>query len=150
MPLKAVISAWLGIFDHFFDFLGASRMRHLPDFFRKHHILTPGPTLCSLATMGAELKPTLQLLRVTKVFIEAKGYKATGADIMKATKLPSGTVYPMLSRMETAGWVRAEWEDVDPSEAGRPRRRFYFLTGAGQRAANTAFIQSGVFAAWSM
>lgn len=91
-----------------------------------------------------ELKPTYQLMRVTKVFMDAKSYRATGADIMKATKLPSGTVYPMLERMLNAGWVRAEWEDVDPSAVGRPRRRFYFLTGVGQTAATRAIDAVGL------
>ena len=43
--------------------------------------------------------------------------------------LPTGTVYPALHRLETAGLVRSRWSVV----AGR-RRREYRLTAAGRRA----------------
>jgi PadR family transcriptional regulator, regulatory protein PadR len=43
--------------------------------------------------------------------------------------LPSGTVYPALHRLETAGLVAGSWSDVD----GR-RRRTYRLTKAGSTA----------------
>ena len=88
--------------------------------------------------MGNENEPrmTVASLKVLKAFLDAKRYRAAGADLIKATGLPSGTIYPALSRFEDAGWLRGEWEDVDPSEAGRPRRRFYQLTGAGQRVAH--------------
>jgi PadR family transcriptional regulator, regulatory protein PadR len=49
--------------------------------------------------------------------------------------LGSGTLYPLLQRLENAGWLKSEWEEVDPSEAGRPRRRLYKLTGHGQTRA---------------
>ena len=45
-----------------------------------------------------------------------------------------GTLYKALSRMTTAGLLAAEWEDHALAEAeGRPRRRLYRVTGAGQR-----------------
>lgn len=44
--------------------------------------------------------------------------------------LPEGTVYPALRRLERDGLVRARWVDVD----GAPRRRYYALTTAGERA----------------
>ncbi len=44
----------------------------------------------------------------------------------------------MLIRMESAGWLRSEWEEIDPREIGRPRRRFYKLTAVGQNQANRA------------
>ncbi len=55
-----------------------------------------------------------------------------GFDIMDATGLPSGTVYPALRRLEGAGLLRSRWEAArDAQRAGRPRRRMYELTGAG-------------------
>jgi PadR family transcriptional regulator PadR len=47
----------------------------------------------------------------------------------------------MLIRMETSGWLTSKWEEIDPSEVGRPRRRFYELTATGQNAANRAFAE---------
>lgn len=56
-----------------------------------------------------------------------------GFDIMDATGLPSGTVYPALRRLERRGLVQGRWEEgVDPSVEGRPRRRFYALTAEGR------------------
>ena len=59
-----------------------------------------------------------------------------GLDIMDATGLPSGTVYPTLARMEARGYVESEWEDeAGAFAAGRPRRRYYRLADAGLAAA---------------
>jgi PadR family transcriptional regulator PadR len=43
--------------------------------------------------------------------------------------LPTGTVYPVLHRLERAGLIAGGWSTA----AGRPRR-IYKLTAAGQRA----------------
>jgi DNA-binding PadR family transcriptional regulator len=61
----------------------------------------------------------------------ARGYHY-GFDIMDATNLPSGTVYPILRRLEREGMVNSEWEaeGVAQSEQ-RPPRRYYALTGEG-------------------
>jgi len=62
-----------------------------------------------------------------------------GFDIMDASGLKSGTVYPILRRLEDAGMVRARWEPVtDARDAGRPPRRYYQLTGVGAKALATA------------
>lgn len=52
-----------------------------------------------------------------------------GLRIMQLTKLQSGTVYPILTRLETCGWIEGHWEDEQPD--GRPRRRFWKLTTWG-------------------
>ena len=58
-----------------------------------------------------------------------------GLDIVTRTGLPSGTVYPSLGRLRKSGLVRASWEDQRVAEReGRPRRRYYELTGEGARA----------------
>jgi PadR family transcriptional regulator, regulatory protein PadR len=55
-----------------------------------------------------------------------------GWDIMDATDLPSGTVYPILRRIEQDGLVRARWErDGVARREQRPPRRYYELTPAG-------------------
>lgn len=56
-----------------------------------------------------------------------------GFDIMEATGLPSGTVYPALRRLEGAGCLRSEWEGDEAAEArGRPSRCYYTLTASGR------------------
>jgi PadR family transcriptional regulator PadR len=55
-----------------------------------------------------------------------------GWDIMDATDLPSGTVYPILRRFEEQGLVRAKWEREGAARREqRPPRRYYELTAAG-------------------
>jgi DNA-binding PadR family transcriptional regulator len=55
-----------------------------------------------------------------------------GLDLMRAAGQSSGTLYPILARLLVAGWVRADWEDVDPAVSGRPARRYYLLTAEGE------------------
>jgi DNA-binding PadR family transcriptional regulator len=58
-----------------------------------------------------------------------------GFDIIDQTGLPSGTVYPALSRLERDGLVRSAWEDEQHAHAeGRPARRYYKLTAPGVKA----------------
>ena len=58
-----------------------------------------------------------------------------GFDIIDTTGLPSGTVYPALSRLERDGYVKSAWEDdVAAHEHGRPARRYYRMTAPGTRA----------------
>lgn len=57
-----------------------------------------------------------------------------GLDIVAATGLPSGTVYPTLGRLKNGRLVQSKWEDQRVAEReGRPRRRYYALTRDGAR-----------------
>ena len=56
-----------------------------------------------------------------------------GLRIIKATGRTPGTVYPILDRLEHAGWVTSRWDDDDTRPG--PRRRFYCLTTEGARRA---------------
>lgn len=81
--------------------------------------------------------PTLKVLRE---FLSSPDNPLSGADIARTSGLASGTLYPILLRLETAKWLTSRWEDVEPSEAKRPRRRLYQLTGLGMRSATSAFM----------
>ena len=62
-----------------------------------------------------------------------------GFDIMAATGLTSGTVYPALDRLEQLGFLRSHWEDeADAHAEGRPARRYFRLTAPGARALEAA------------
>ncbi len=61
-----------------------------------------------------------------------------GFEMMRMTGLPSGTVYPLLRRLEHAALVSSGWEDVDPVVEGRPQRRIYVATAEGKKALATA------------
>ncbi|AYF98446.1 PadR family transcriptional regulator [Protaetiibacter intestinalis] len=72
---------------------------------------------------------------VLAVLLEA-GEPSWGLRIVRATERPAGSVYPILERLERAGWISSAWED-DPERSG-PRRRLYELTPDGIPAAQAA------------
>jgi PadR family transcriptional regulator, regulatory protein PadR len=84
---------------------------------------------------------TQPALKVLRFLLDRPRQPRSGAEIAKATGTLSGTLYPMLIRLENAGWLVSEWEEIEPSEAGRPRRRFYKLTPHGQNQANHALAE---------
>lgn len=58
-----------------------------------------------------------------------------GFELMETTGLPSGTVYPILRRLEKAKLIQAEWEpDAVAAREQRPARRYYRTTAAGEEA----------------
>jgi PadR family transcriptional regulator, regulatory protein PadR len=62
-----------------------------------------------------------------------------GFDIMEATGLPSGTVYPILRRLDAEGCVRSRWEKEGVArKEQRPPRRCYELTAGGKQLAGEA------------
>jgi PadR family transcriptional regulator, regulatory protein PadR len=79
-----------------------------------------------------EPRVTFQGLKVLGVFMQDVAQQRSGADIAHQTGLLSGSLYPLLIRYEQAGWLTSHWETDEPSVLGRPRRRLYQITGAGQ------------------
>lgn len=82
-----------------------------------------------------EPRLTSQMLRVLRVVLEAPAATWYGLELARRADLKTGTVYPILARLEGIGWLESRWEEVDPSQEGRPRRRLYRLSGEGQRVA---------------
>jgi PadR family transcriptional regulator PadR len=77
-------------------------------------------------------------LRVVRYFCDDPARQWSGTELSKKTGLGSGTLYPLLAKLEKAGWLTPEWEVIDTREAGRPRRRYYKLTATGARAGRNA------------
>ncbi|MBT2225690.1 PadR family transcriptional regulator [Nonomuraea sp. NEAU-A123] len=84
-------------------------------------------------------QPTLDVLEVL-LRAHKEGEKIHGWAIMKETKRSGPTVYNALDRLEDAGWITGEWEELTP-ETNRPRRRFYRLTGDGVPAARALLTE---------
>jgi len=82
-----------------------------------------------------EIRASGPVLKILKLMLENPAKKLSGADISGGAKIGSGTLYPALQRMERAAWLTSAWEDIDPSAAGRPRRRYYRLSALGQKKA---------------
>lgn len=64
------------------------------------------------------------------VWIRGRGV-SWGADIADGLGIGSGKLYPALHRLEFRGHLASSWDGVDPIEPGKPRRRLYRLTVAG-------------------
>jgi DNA-binding PadR family transcriptional regulator len=94
----------------------------------------------------AEKDPRLshQTLRVLRLLSEHPRDTLAGSDILKTTGMLSGTLYPILMRLERAGWLESRWEELNPSDVGRPRKRFYSLTPNGLNKTNEALAQLGL------
>ena len=73
------------------------------------------------------------LSSATALVLDALGRGSRhGFDILDATGLPSGTVYPILRRLEQEGLARSRWESAKLAQSEqRPPRRYYELTREG-------------------
>jgi len=81
-------------------------------------------------------QPTQMVLRLLVADPLRKMY---GLELCDEARLPSGTVYPILARLEGLGWLESEWEDPAAHVTERrPRRRYYVLTKDGAARARTA------------
>jgi PadR family transcriptional regulator len=88
------------------------------------------------------VKLTGPLERVLRVMITDPSTPQYGYDLMKAAKLPSGTLYPMLARLQQDGLVDSEWETQRENAGGRPPRKYYRLTAEGLRVARLELAQA--------
>jgi DNA-binding PadR family transcriptional regulator len=85
--------------------------------------------------MAPGFRITTAVVKVLAAFVEHPGDDRYGLDLIRDTGLPSGTLYPILTRLERAGWVEGIWEQIDPVAEGRPARRYYRLTPTGAESA---------------
>ncbi|MFD7710865.1 PadR family transcriptional regulator [Streptomyces sp. NPDC059785] len=85
---------------------------------------------------------TLQTQLVLRALLEDPAKQRYGLELCELAGLPSGTIYPILARLEQVGWVDSTWEDPAVHEkAGRPRRRFYRITRDGAEQAREALAR---------
>ncbi len=68
------------------------------------------------------------------VFTHLQSQPQYGYELMKATGLKSGTLYPILMRLTDRGFLTATWEQSE--SLGRPPRQIYQLTAQGRTYAN--------------
>ncbi len=88
--------------------------------------------------MEREPRLTHASLKILRALLDSPTVRLSGADLHKRSGVFTGTLYPMLLRLEAAGWLDSEWENIDPREIGRPRKRFYWLTPTGLARAQAA------------
>lgn len=94
--------------------------------------------------MARNRQPSKQMRTLLEALSVRRQQWRHGYDLMKATGLSSGTLYPLLMRMTDQGMVEAEWRE--PAQPGRPARHVYRLTAAGLALALQLTAQSGAIA----
>src|SRR5262245_25519964 len=81
---------------------------------------------------------TRETERVLAVLLRDVSRPRYGRGIGKEADLPRASVYGILVRSESAGWLESAWEHIDPAVEKRPARRHYWLTPQGERVAREA------------
>lgn len=83
--------------------------------------------------MVDELRTTTPLLKLIEATLAEPTASYWGFDLMRATGLGSGTLYPLLARLENVKWMTSGW--AEPEAPGKPPRRYYKLTQYGTEQA---------------
>jgi len=78
---------------------------------------------------------------VLRTLIDAADREVYGLEVCQLAELPTGTVHPILARLERLGWAVSRWEEIDIHEEGRPRRRYYRLSREGLQEAQNALAR---------
>lgn len=82
-----------------------------------------------------EVRITATVGRVLRTFLDDVTEPRYGFELMRLTGLASGTLYPILARLEAAGWLTSHLEEIDPNIECRPARRFYRINQAAAAVA---------------
>jgi DNA-binding PadR family transcriptional regulator len=78
---------------------------------------------------------SLATLKVLGAFLDRPNAEHYGLSLIDSAGIKGGTLYPILSRLEQAGWIDGYWEDINEKAEGRRKRRYYRLTALGEREA---------------
>lgn len=82
-----------------------------------------------------EVRITATVGRVLRAFLDDVSEPRYGFELMQKTGLASGTLYPILARLEAADWLTSHLEEIDPAIERRPARRFYRISQSAAAAA---------------
>ena len=100
-----------------------------------------------MATDSRDPRMTLPTQFVLRALLEEPAREMYGLEICARAGLPSGTIHPILARLEKIEWLGSRWEETDPREEGRPRRRYYRLSPDGAVRARAALARAAEGAA---
>lgn len=86
---------------------------------------------------------TPQTIAVLQVMLATPATPRYGLDIAREAGLKTGTLHPILARLQQAGWIDSYWEAPENHEdQGRPRRRYYRFVGNGVQIARQAITDA--------
>lgn len=91
---------------------------------------------------GSGPRMTIPTQLVLRALLMEPTREMYGLEICSLAGLASGTIHPILARLEGIGWLESRWEDVDPGAVGRPRRRYYRLSSDGTERARNALARA--------
>ena len=80
--------------------------------------------------MGLRLRSSRQTFAILTALLARPSQWSHGYALSQQTSLASGTLYPILMRLDKLGWLETRWEE-EPA-AGRPPRHLYRLTADGR------------------
>lgn len=80
--------------------------------------------------MGIRLRRSPQTFDLLNAMLTRAASWHHGYSLSQETGLASGTLYPILMRLEKLGWLETRWEEL--TEPGRPPRHLYRLTSDGR------------------
>jgi DNA-binding PadR family transcriptional regulator len=83
-------------------------------------------------TEKAPIRITQPTIKVAAFLADLKAGSTWGLQICSETQLGSGSVYSVLDRFESYGWVESFWEE-DNNRRGA-RRRLYKVTSVGKKS----------------
>ena len=85
--------------------------------------------------MGANIRASKQTLKLLAALTAKAASWHYGYALSRETGLQSGTLYPILMRLEERGWLETQWEtpqQLAEKRGGRPPRHMYRLTAGGR------------------
>jgi PadR family transcriptional regulator, regulatory protein PadR len=85
-------------------------------------------------------RPSTATRLVFQAFLDSAAGEAYGFELAGATGLPSGTIYPILRRLEDEKLIKSRWVEVQ-TDTQRRNRRYYALTATGRRVAQAATVE---------
>ena len=84
--------------------------------------------------------PSKHARALLAALLEAARSWSHGYELASLTGIQSGTLYPLLIRLEAQGYLEAEWQQ--PAAGGRPPRHAYRLTAAGVQLARMQAVEA--------
>lgn len=92
------------------------------------------------------MSPRMSLSTIKILLVMLKDPESTfyGLELSKQSGVSIGSMYPILVRLEKAGWLSSKDEEPEEFNEGRPPRRYYQLTPDGTVEARSEIQRHGI------